>query len=154
MFIPLGNCGENSQACKRNKLYHISVEQEVTSSHWKVVCKQRLHCFDTTGESVYHIKPQPHAGPGIYGAFLLYNWRSSIVYHVCRWSVTSSNRNYFLVKLREENIVGCVAFWKKFVVSRLVLQSAWLASLKYLYFFYIITEKYNIWNIFTNSNVS
>ena len=39
------------------KLYYISVEQEMTSSHWKVVCKQRLHCFDTSGESVYHIKP-------------------------------------------------------------------------------------------------
>lgn len=117
-------------------------------------CGIHFYGFWQMQSPVYHIKPQPHAGPGIYGAFLLYNWRSSIVYHVCRWSVTSSNRNYFLVKLREENIVGCVAFWKKFVVSRLVLQSAWLASLKYLYFFYIITEKYNIWNIFTNSNVS
>lgn len=46
------------------KLYHISVEQEITSSHWKAVRKQRLHCFDTTQESLYHIKPQPLAGSG------------------------------------------------------------------------------------------
>lgn len=66
------------------KLYHISVEQEITSSYWKAVRKQRLHCFDTTQESLYHIKPQPLAGFWVYGAFLLYNWRSNVVYHVCQ----------------------------------------------------------------------
>ena len=34
------------------RLYHISVEEEMTSSHWKVVCKQNLRAL-TPQESLY-----------------------------------------------------------------------------------------------------
>lgn len=85
----------------------------MTSSHWKVVCKQRLHCFDTSGKaSVYHIKPQSIARTAWGPWSIAFYVEEATVLSVCQWSVTSCNRNYFLVKLRGENIAGWVAFWK------------------------------------------
>lgn len=60
------------------KVYHISAEQEMTSSHWKAVCKQKLHGFDTTGESL-HITLNPRAALGRRSMehTFLYNWRNN-----------------------------------------------------------------------------